>query len=51
MGFRELARWQIFGQYLANVWRTAFGELTRWRIFGHYLANLWRIIGEWLVGN
>ena len=48
MGFRELARWQIFSESLANalwrtdtlanLWRMAFGEVTRWRIFNEWFV-------------
>ena len=38
MGFRELARWRIFSESLANgLWRT------------DTLANLWPIFGECLA--
>ena len=50
MGFRELARWRIFSESLANglcrtdtlanLWRMGFGN---WHV-GESLANLWRMV-------
>ena len=52
MGFRELARWRIFSESLANgLWRTDTLK-NLWPLFGESLANLWRmILGNSHVGE
>ena len=55
MGFRELARWRIFSESLANgLWRNdTLANL--WSIFGECLANgiweltRWRSFGHYLA--
>ena len=55
MGFRELPRWRIFSESLANgLWRTdTLANI--WPIFFEYLANgiweltRWRIFGHYFA--